>query len=562
MRLGIKTKLIGSFLIVSVLFITIGIIALQNIDSLHKNIQMTHDHPLTVTRATLKIETLVITMHRSMKDVTLSRSKTQRDTYLSIVAENEASALEQFNIVNRQILGKEGKSMASQILHAFKNWKPIRERVAALMDSGRFEKAQEITMSEGDEYVQHLVGSLQEIEEYAAMKAIGFNKDSSLIARRSTNLIFYFLISGSLLSIIIASWLSLSITRRIRRLNNATQKMAEGNIEQLIPGSSSDELGLLTRNFNTMASRLRSIYQSLENKVEERTKNLEEANIELQRLKSDLEKEVSERTSDLGIKVAKLNKSQRAMLFMVEDLNRTSKQLKSERHKLELANKELEAFAYSVSHDLRAPLRAIDGFTGILLMEYTDKLDDEAKRIGNIIQRNAQKMGQLIDDLLSFSRVGRKELVFNNIHMEKMVRSVFSESISTDEPNKIKFKLGSLHDIVCDNGMMHQVWVNLISNAVKFSANHKQPSIVISSTDTGDNIVYAIEDNGAGFDMRYKDKLFGVFQRLHHENEFKGTGVGLALVQRIIQRHKGEIWAESVVDKGATFYFSLPKNQS
>jgi len=227
--------------------------------------------------------------------------------------------------------------------------------------------------------------------------------------------------------------------------------------------------------------------------------------------------------------------------------------------KLEEANKELEAFSYSVSHDLRAPLRAIDGFTRILIEDYASKLDKEGNRLGAIIQRNAQKMGHLIDDLLAFSRLGRATMTITKIDMTKIVNNIYQEAINEEERKRIKFSITDLPQIKADAKMMRQVWVNLISNAIKFTSNRKQAIITITSKEEKDQLTFCIKDNGAGFDMKYGDKLFGVFQRLHGENQFEGTGVGLALIQRIIKRYDGDVWAEGKVDKGASFYFSLPK---
>ncbi len=226
---------------------------------------------------------------------------------------------------------------------------------------------------------------------------------------------------------------------------------------------------------------------------------------------------------------------------------------------LQAANKELEAFAYSVSHDLRAPLRAINGFTSILMEDYAQKLDEEGKRIGALIQNNSRQMGQLIDDLLAFSRLGRASMQASTIDMKNMVKAIYHEAASPAERKRIRFSIGPLPPIKGDPTMFRQVWMNLISNALKFTSKRKIATIDVSCKREKNRYIFSIKDNGAGFNMKYKDKLFGVFQRLHTEREFSGTGVGLALVQRIILRHKGLLWAEGEEDKGAVFYFSLPK---
>jgi PAS domain S-box-containing protein len=225
---------------------------------------------------------------------------------------------------------------------------------------------------------------------------------------------------------------------------------------------------------------------------------------------------------------------------------------------LEAANKELEAFCYSVSHDLRAPLRSIHSFTNILVEDYQNSLDDEAKRLFGIVSSSAIKMGELIDDLLRFSKIGRSNLSSSILDMKPIIRTVFEELAGEKIKSRTVFKIEKLHKATGDEGLMRQVWSNLISNAIKYSSKVDISRISISSGQRGDMITYSIKDNGVGFDMLYKHKLFGVFQRLHSEKEFEGNGVGLAIVQRIIIRHGGKVWAEGEVGKGAVFYFTLP----
>ncbi len=228
---------------------------------------------------------------------------------------------------------------------------------------------------------------------------------------------------------------------------------------------------------------------------------------------------------------------------------------------LEMANKELEAFSYSVSHDLRAPLRAVHGFTKILTEDYDKILDDEGRRICKVITSSATQMSELIDDLLSFSRIGRSSLNPSLLNMEDMAASTANELSNLEQRSDIKFSIGKLNNMHGDSNLIKIVWNNLISNAIKYTSKEAAPEIKISSRSEDGNLVYVIKDNGVGFDMKYANKLFGVFQRLHSESEFEGNGVGLAIVQRIISRHGGKIWAEGVPGKGATFSFSLPDKE-
>ena len=241
-----------------------------------------------------------------------------------------------------------------------------------------------------------------------------------------------------------------------------------------------------------------------------------------------------------------------------EEIKKLDQELKYQIMQLEAANKELEAFSYSVSHDLRAPLRAIDGFSRVMLEDYIDKLDDEGKRHLNIIRTNTQKMGQLIDDLLLFSRLGRQELRASGIDMGKLAKAVSEELKLAFPERKLKFTINTLIPAQGDQAMIRQVFVNLLSNAVKFTKPKEGALIEVDGRSEGFENVYIVKDNGVGFDMQYVNKLFGVFQRLHSSEEFEGTGVGLAIVQRIIHRHGGRVWAEGKVGEGAIFYFSLP----
>jgi len=225
---------------------------------------------------------------------------------------------------------------------------------------------------------------------------------------------------------------------------------------------------------------------------------------------------------------------------------------------LEAALKELDAFSYSVSHDLRAPLRAIDGYSRIIEDDYGNSLDSEGIRMLNVVRSETKRMGRLIDDLLTFCRLSRQEVTQEAVDMALLAQSVFDDIQTVEQERKVDFKLNQLCNATGEPAMLRQVWVNLLSNAVKFTRGREIAIIEAGCRNEGSETIYHVKDNGAGFDMAYADKLFGVFQRLHSESEFEGTGVGLALVQRIILRHGGRVWGEGKVDGGATFYFALP----
>ncbi len=227
--------------------------------------------------------------------------------------------------------------------------------------------------------------------------------------------------------------------------------------------------------------------------------------------------------------------------------------------KLEVVNKELEAFSYSVSHDLRAPLRHMAGFATMLQKKLLDYPDEKTHQYMALIIAASKKMGVLIDDLLSFSHIGRAELQMRKVSLNSLLKEVVREIKDELKERQVRWKIDDLPDVLGDRSLLRLVIVNLVSNAVKFTSTRPQAEIKIGCNDEDDKFTCSISDNGVGFDMQYAEKLFGVFQRLHTQDEFEGTGIGLANVQRIILRHGGRVWAEGAEGRGATFYFTLPK---
>lgn len=225
---------------------------------------------------------------------------------------------------------------------------------------------------------------------------------------------------------------------------------------------------------------------------------------------------------------------------------------------LEAANKELEAFSYSVSHDLRAPLRAIDGFSRILATDHGPQLPAPARELLDDVRRGARQMGRLVDDLLAFSRLGRRSVSRQHVETADLVRECLAELRPAWAGRSVDFRLEELPACQADPALLKQVWMNLLANALKYSGKRERATIEIGFDGGADAATYFVRDNGVGFDMRYVHKLFGVFQRLHRSEDYEGTGVGLAIVQRIVQRHGGRVWADSRPDCGATFSFTIP----
>jgi len=273
--------------------------------------------------------------------------------------------------------------------------------------------------------------------------------------------------------------------------------------------------------------------------------------------------------SVVDIKPRKLKENQRNALRIIAnqiislfELRRSILLLKDTETQLRESNEEMKAFTYSVSHDLRTPMRSINSYASILLEEYSPYLDEEAKRISGRIGSEARRMGCLIDDLLTYSRLSQSPLKISEVNMTHLATTVFEKMAPESSRSRIDFKISTLPFVKGDAALLELVWQNLIDNAIKYSSEKEKAIIEVGSKREGDKEIYFIRDNGAGFDMKYVHKLFGVFERLYGLHEFEGTGVGLAIIKRILERHGAHAWAEGVLSEGATFYFSfIDKNR-
>ena len=428
----------------------------------------------------------------------------------------------------------------------------------------------------------------------------------------------YFLVMApiALLLILIGAWVawwgSRRLTRPLREIANTAQAIAAGDRSRRVPIRGRDELASLGRSFNTMADQLLRALQSTETMLRSVTETAHDAiiaadadglirfwNPGAQRIFGYGPEEVlgkpitmlmPQRFHDahragirryvetgephvVGTTVELTGRRKTGAEFPLElslgaapldgvesftGIIRDITERKRIQEALQRTNAELESFSYSVSHDLRAPLRAIHGFARILLEDHQAQLDPEARRLLGVIDQNTRRMGDLIDDLLAFSRLGRQELTTARVDMRELARGVADEMRSVEPERKLEIQIDPLPIAQGDRALLRQVFSNLLQNAAKFTRGKEPSHIEVGSRPDGNQNVYFVKDNGAGFDARYSDKLFGVFQRLHHADEFEGTGVGLAIVKRIVQRHGGKVWAEGKVGEGATFFFTLP----
>jgi len=303
-----------------------------------------------------------------------------------------------------------------------------------------------------------------------------------------------------------------------------------------------------------ISAALREAADAAARRTPNRTGSLSESDV-MKEYNERLVSKLEEKNIELQQALEKLHLAHEEIL----ELNRNLERRVGERTMgLEAANKELEAFSYSISHDLRTPLRAIDGFVRMLQEDYAAQLPIKARQRLEVIHESATQMGQLIDGLLTFSQFSRQPLNKQNVSPATIVKRVLAELRNGQDARNATISIADLPDCPADPVLLQQVFVNLLSNALKYSRQREPPVIEIGWRDEQGQCAYFVRDNGAGFDMQYAGRLFGVFQRLHRRTEFEGIGVGLSIVQRIIQRHGGRIWAEAEVEKGATFYFTLP----
>ncbi len=377
--------------------------------------------------------------------------------------------------------------------------------------------------------------------------------------------------------VIVGSVLATNLSRPIRRLVRDSRSVVRGDLSIRTAVEGSEETVGLALAFNALIGRFQHWHDELEQEVTARTEELIRTNralegqiaerrrgeAELRKLNTELDQRVNERTAELRQRMEDAERLNRAMLNLADDLQAAIRELELTSRQLNEANRELESFSYSVSHDLRAPLRHMQGFVILLQKEIEASAGERGRRYMQIIAESTRRMEHLIDDLLALSRLGRTAMTKSRFRLDELARKTAADLEENEQSRIIQWEIEDMPEVTADRSLLRLVLTNLLGNALKYTRTRQRARIRMGCL-AGDEheLCFFVQDNGVGFDMKYADRLFRVFQRLHSLDQFEGTGVGLANVQRIIRRHDGRVWAEGEVDKGATFYFSLPTNPS
>ncbi len=690
-NMKIWARLLIGFLGILLIVSLAGMSTLRNNQHLQKILRDFYLHPYSVNNAIHTIMNDLEEVHHLRWTIIFEGKKEDTAEAMEIINNYEAEIRQNIQLIREKYLGKAEEVKA--VLAAYNRWENLWDDYNRSRASGIIVSQENNFHTIDLDQISEIKANLKIIQDTVDKKAGGFNQQSEEYLNKLFLTELYFFLLKLLVLIFLGYWLLHSIVNPIQEMTEVAEKIRNGDLESRCNESYHDEIGDLGRTLNGMTSQLIEFNRGLEEKVSERTHELEmeieersmvqeqleaneklfrslfEADLfgvvfweedgnflevndtfllitgytrsdfetnglswhqigifqdkkegkqfvleqlnkehrepfeqefirkdgsrvpvlagidminadpltgmtfvldiskrkadekELEDYRQNLEKRVSERTRALEEVVEDVGTSRQALTFLLDDANESRNEVLKVNKQLDTLNKELEAFSYSVSHDLKAPLRAIDGFSKAVEEDYSDKLDDEGKEFLSLIRKNAQKMGNLINDLLEFSRLGRKEMNYTEIDMQELVQDVYEELMLTEQGREIDFRVSELCHVFADRSLIKQVLVNLLSNAIKFTRT-KEKAIIEAGCrnvpETGETEFY-IRDNGVGFDMNYYNKLFGVFQRLHTEEYFEGTGVGLALMKRIILKHKGRVWAAAEKDNGATFYFTLPE---
>jgi signal transduction histidine kinase len=507
---------------------------------------------MVVNRASQDIEVLVLSMQKNMYFISLSKDTADMERQISEIKTKEEKALGLFFVLQQQILGNKGQAMARNTRIHFYEWRPLRDKVIAQALKGNYDQAQLITASEMDSYVRLLQDELDKIGDYATKKAKTFTEESARVAKNAKIMGIIIIIVCILISLFISFYLSLSITRRLRSISLATTRMAKGDLKQALEIREHDELTQVASNFNAMARELAGLYGGLEEKVTERTRELNEANEELHRVKSDLESKVNERTRALEEKISELNRSQMAMLYMIEDMNETSRQLKATQE--ELIRKErlaiLGQFSGNISHELRNPLGVIDSSIYYLQMRLNEK-DEKVHQHLERISHSVRTATTIIENLLNLTRMNKP--VLNWYNLSTLLNDCLKTCKIPDEVKLVEDFPETEIMVKAEKEQIRMAIDNLVKNAVASMNGKGTLTIQTRKTEEAEAEISLI-DTGAGIDP---DHLSQVFLPLF-STKAKGIGLGLSITKMIVENHGGKITAVTEPGKGARFTIRLP----
>ncbi len=466
MKFGIREKIFGGFLILAILFLSVLLLAIRDINNMRKTFEFGTAYPLQITQDLGAIESMVISIHRSMKDVASSRSEVERGKYLLIVDNLEQSILKKIENLHQNIILAKEKTQILEFRTDLVKWRPIRQKVSILAKSGDPDLSLRITRKEGADYVEFLLRGVSKLRNIEMENYIVFAKKFSDQLDDSQSLIIFILILSITTCIFIALFLAISITRRISVLNMAVEKMVEGEFEHNIKVKGNDEISRLAKSFNLMGENLSISNKALKKNIKDRTKELKKVNEDFDLLRSELENEVVVRTIEIEDKLDKLNRSQKAMLFMIEDLNKISKMLTTAQGELLLKERlaVLGQFSGSISHELRNPLGVIDSSV-FYLRKKLKNVDPKIEEHFNRIRSSIINASAIIESILNLIRMKTPELEENNLI------DILSESIEISRvPAKVKItKKFPEKDIIIlsENIQLKMAFKNIIKNAVE-----------------------------------------------------------------------------------------------
>lgn len=552
MKFGIRKKLFSGFLIIILLFTGTCLVGLSYLGLVVNSLERILEHPMVVNRASQDVEVLVLSIQRNMYWITVSRNPDEITRQEKEIRQKESKALGLLSLVQKQILGNKGKTLALEARISLLGWRSIRNQAIILARQGNNSQAQLLNDSEGEDRVHVLQVEMDNIADYAVKRATTFTEESIRIADSAKIFGIASILLCFFISLVISFYLALSITRRLKSISLVTTHMAKGELKQELEIKGHDELTMVAGNFNIMANKLSEMYEDLENKVKERTRELNASNLELHNVKSELEIKVNERTLDLEEKISELNRSQLAMLYMIEDMNETSRKLKLTQE--ELIRKErlaiLGQFSGNISHELRNPLGVIDSsiyYLQMRLNEKDEKVDQHLERISHSVKTATT----IIENLLNLTRMVKPVMTRYELS------SLLSDCIKTSKiPDTVEvitdFDTTEIF-VKAEKDQIRMAVTNLVKNAVAAMNSEGTLRIV---TRKGENNTADISfiDTGSGINPGHLDQVFLPL----FSTKAKGIGLGLSITKMIVENHSGKITVEAEPGKGAKFTINLP----